>query len=116
MELIRIIAEQRPTSIAELSEKTGRAPSNLSRTLHRLASYGFVALKRRPGNVVRPIARAVEQTRMIGQDLATRCSAGYGHPLRSGRLRVDRARVQSLTVGRCCHQFTTDGGRYGLHA
>ena len=60
MELIRIIAEQRPTSIAELSEKTGRAPSNLSRTLHRLASYGFVALKRRPGNVVRPIARAVE--------------------------------------------------------
>ena len=60
MALIRIIAEQRPASIAELSQKTGRAPSNLSRTLHRLARFGFVALERRPGNVLRPIAQVTE--------------------------------------------------------
>ena len=60
MELIRIIAEQKPASIAELSQKTGRAPSNLSRTLNRLAGYGFVSLERQPGNIVRPTALAVE--------------------------------------------------------
>jgi predicted transcriptional regulator len=60
MALIRVIAEQRPASIAELSQKTGRAPSNLSRTLHRLARFGFVALERRPGNVLRPIADVTE--------------------------------------------------------
>lgn len=60
MALIRIIAEERPASLAELSQKTGRAPSNLSRTLHRLARFGFVALERRPGNVLRPTARVTE--------------------------------------------------------
>lgn len=60
MALIRIIAEQHPASIAELSQKTGRAPSNLSRTLHRLARFGFVALERQPGNVLKPVAQATE--------------------------------------------------------
>ena len=60
MALIRIIAEQHPASIAELSQKTGRAPSNLSRTLHRLASFGFVALERRRGNVLKPIVHVTE--------------------------------------------------------
>lgn len=60
MALIRIIAEQHPGSIAELSQKTGRAPSNLSRTLHRLARFGFVALERRPGNVIKPVACVTE--------------------------------------------------------
>lgn len=60
MALIKLIAEQKPASIAELSKKTGRAPSNLSRTLNRLASYGFVKLEKQPGNVVKPVARAVE--------------------------------------------------------
>lgn len=60
MELIRIIAEHKPASIAELSQQSGRAPSNLSRTLNRLASYGFVRLEKQAGNVVRPIAQATE--------------------------------------------------------
>lgn len=60
MALIRIIAEQHPASIAELSQKTGRAPSNLSRTLHRLARFGFVTLDRRPGNVLKPVAHVTE--------------------------------------------------------
>jgi predicted transcriptional regulator len=60
MALIKIIAEQKPASIAELSQKTGRTPSNLSRTLNRLAGYGFVTLEKRPGNIVRPVAHAIE--------------------------------------------------------
>ena len=60
LELIKIIVEQRPASIAALSASTGRAPSNLSRTLNRLAQFGFVRLEKRPGNVVRPTANAVE--------------------------------------------------------
>jgi predicted transcriptional regulator len=60
MELIKFIAEQKPESIAALSQQTGRAGSNLSRTLNRLAIFGFITLQRRPGNVVRPIAKAVK--------------------------------------------------------
>lgn len=60
LELLRIIAEQKPQSIADLADRTGRAASNLSRTLTRLAGYGFVRLERDAGNVVRPVAQATE--------------------------------------------------------
>jgi predicted transcriptional regulator len=66
MELIKIIAEQKPDSIAALSQKTGRASSNLSRTLNRLAIFGFVTLQKRPGNVVRPIAEAIKYNILAG--------------------------------------------------
>ena len=46
-ELLRIIAERGPESLAELAELTGRQKSNLSRTLKTMAGYGFVRLKRR---------------------------------------------------------------------
>jgi predicted transcriptional regulator len=67
MELIKIIAEQKPSSIAALSQKTGRASSNLSRTLNRLAMFGFVTLQKQPGNVVRPIAKAVKYNILAGE-------------------------------------------------
>jgi predicted transcriptional regulator len=66
MELIKIIAEQKPDSIAALSQQTGRASSNLSRTLNRLAIFGFVTLQKRPGNVVRPIANATKYNILAG--------------------------------------------------
>jgi predicted transcriptional regulator len=66
MELIKIIAEQKPESITALSQQTGRASSNLSRTLNRLAIFGFVTLQKRPGNVVRPIAKAVRYNILAG--------------------------------------------------
>jgi predicted transcriptional regulator len=66
MELIKIIAEQKPDSIAALSQQTGRASSNLSRTLNRLAIFGFVTLQKRPGNVVRPIAKAIKYNILAG--------------------------------------------------
>lgn len=45
-ELLRVIAEKAPGSLAELSEMTGRAKSNLSRTLKKMADYGLVRLER----------------------------------------------------------------------
>jgi predicted transcriptional regulator len=45
-ELLRIIAEKTPASLDELAELTGRAKSNLSRTLKTMESYGLVRLER----------------------------------------------------------------------
>ena len=43
--LLQAIREHNPESITELEEITGRAASNLTRTLHTLERYGFVALE-----------------------------------------------------------------------
>lgn len=43
--LLQAIREHNPESIAELEEITGRAASNLTRTLHTLERYGLVELK-----------------------------------------------------------------------
>lgn len=44
--LLELIAEEKPESLAELAKLSGRAKSNLSRTLHTLEQYGLVELKR----------------------------------------------------------------------
>lgn len=44
-ELLAIIRDRKPQSIAELAELTGRAQPNLTRTLGKLAAIGFVRLK-----------------------------------------------------------------------
>lgn len=43
-ELLRIIDERHPASLAELEEITGRKVSNLSRTLKTMSQYGLVEL------------------------------------------------------------------------
>jgi predicted transcriptional regulator len=45
-ELLRIIAEKSPSSLDELAQVTGRAKSNLSRTLKTMEGYGLVRLVR----------------------------------------------------------------------
>jgi predicted transcriptional regulator len=45
-ELLRVIAEQAPGSLDELAKMTGRAKSNLSRTLKMMEGYGFIRLER----------------------------------------------------------------------
>jgi predicted transcriptional regulator len=44
--LLEIIHKSRPASLKELSELSGREVSNLSRTLHTMARYGFVELEK----------------------------------------------------------------------
>ena len=45
-ELLRVIDEQSPGSLEELAEITGRAKSNLSRTLKKMVSYGLVHMEK----------------------------------------------------------------------
>lgn len=45
-ELLGVIAEKSPSSIDELARLTGRAKSNLSRTLKTMEAYGLVRLDR----------------------------------------------------------------------
>lgn len=45
-DLLRVIAEQSPSSLDELARITGKAKSNLSRTLKTMAAYGLVRLER----------------------------------------------------------------------
>lgn len=44
--LLRVIAERSPGSLDELARMTGKAKSNLSRTLRTMEGYGFVQLHR----------------------------------------------------------------------
>lgn len=53
-ELLRVIAEQAPGSLEELAEITGRAKSNLSRTLKKMASYGLVRMESGEGRRLAP--------------------------------------------------------------
>jgi predicted transcriptional regulator len=45
-DLLRVIAEKAPGSLDELAQITGRAKSNLSRTLKTMEGYGLVRLER----------------------------------------------------------------------
>src|SRR3954452_3329814 len=45
-ELLWVIAEQKPRSLDELARITGKAKSNLSRTLRTMEGYGLVRLER----------------------------------------------------------------------
>ena len=59
--LLRLMHEKQPRTVLELAELSGRAASNLSRTLHNLEGYGLVKLHRSPNTrAVRPEALATE--------------------------------------------------------
>jgi predicted transcriptional regulator len=45
-ELLQVIMEQAPGSLEELARITGKAKSNLSRTLKTMAGYGLIRLER----------------------------------------------------------------------
>ena len=53
-ELLRVIAETEPQSLNELAERTGRAKSNLSRTLKTMERYGLVRFEKGKGRKLVP--------------------------------------------------------------
>lgn len=59
LRLLRIIDEEKPSSIKELADITQRQPSNLSRTLKTMERYGIIEFKK-CGKNSRPIAKALE--------------------------------------------------------
>jgi predicted transcriptional regulator len=54
-ELLQLIADRAPQSLDELAEFSGRAKSNLSRTLKTLAGYGLVQLQRGDHGRITPV-------------------------------------------------------------
>jgi predicted transcriptional regulator len=54
-----VIREEQPDSLTRLADLTGRAPSNLSRTLKTMERYGLVEM-RRQDRQVRPVVKANE--------------------------------------------------------
>ncbi|QEZ43196.1 helix-turn-helix domain-containing protein [Cupriavidus oxalaticus] len=52
--LLALIAEVNPESLDELSARTGRAVSNLSRTLRTMESYGLVHFEQGPRRKLAP--------------------------------------------------------------
>ncbi len=53
-DLIRIIQAGKFDSMAELAAQSGRAESNLHRTIKKLSNLGLVTLKRERGRLVKP--------------------------------------------------------------
>jgi predicted transcriptional regulator len=53
-ELLRTIAERAPGSLDELAQMTGRAKSNLSRTLKKMADYGLIEMQPGEGRRLKP--------------------------------------------------------------
>lgn len=82
-ELLRLIAENNPQSLAELETISGRKKSNLSRTLKMLEGYGIISVKRK-------------EQRLIPRVTATDFKVEFG--LNLGRPEVKRraARVSGI--------------------
>ena len=53
--LLALIAEKHPNSIDALAGLSGRAKSNLSRTLRTMERYGLVRLEKGEGRKLRPV-------------------------------------------------------------
>ena len=53
-ELLTMIASERPDSLTELAELSGRNKSNLSRTLKTMSKYGLVEVKEGPRGTLVP--------------------------------------------------------------
>ncbi|MEE9259410.1 MAG: helix-turn-helix domain-containing protein [Nitrospinaceae bacterium] len=52
--LLDLIAETQPDSLTELAALSGRAKSNLSRTLHTMEGYGLVNLLKKEDGKITP--------------------------------------------------------------
>lgn len=56
IELLRMLDLEKPETITELAEISGRAKSNLSNTLKSLSDKGFARLEKGRGNTIKPVA------------------------------------------------------------
>lgn len=54
--LLRLIDDERPQSVTELAEISGRKKSNLSNTLKALSEKGFVRMEQGEGRSLKPVA------------------------------------------------------------
>ena len=76
-ELLRVIAETKPQSLSELAARTGRAKSNLSRTLKTLELYGLVEFEKGKGRTRVPRTPYTD----VVLDVSLRASRARGRTL-----------------------------------
>ena len=76
-DLLRVIAESRPASLQELAEKTGRAKSNLSRTLRTMIGTCDHSRTRRQTSRPSRIGRPRSSRMTSGRQRAARSSAAW---------------------------------------
>jgi len=74
--LLSLIAENQPDSLAELSELSGRAKSNLSRTLKTMERYGLVQLRTMRGGKLVPRVPYTDITLAVSLNRDRRGAAG----------------------------------------
>lgn len=58
LELLKLIAQEKPGSIKQLGILSGRTPSNLSRTLKTFQQYGVIEMRKTSGRAMMPVAKA----------------------------------------------------------
>ena len=68
--LLRLMDEQKPKTLTELADLSGRKISNLSVTLKTLNSHGFVRLEK-DGRSVKPVALFTDFDIQVNQKYAT---------------------------------------------
>ena len=68
-DLLQVILDNKPQSLKELEDLTGRAKSNLSRTLKTLERYGIVELHK-VSNTIVPEVKATKFTVEFGLEAA----------------------------------------------
>lgn len=56
IDLLRMIDREKPATMSELADLSGRSPSNLSATLKKLKERGFVSYENSDGNTKKPVA------------------------------------------------------------
>jgi len=72
--LLKIILEEKPQSLTELEELSGRRKSNLSRTLHTLQKYGVL-------KIIKVRNRSVPK--VIATDFKAQFGLSYSAPVKS---------------------------------
>ncbi len=73
--LLKVIIEYKPGSLAELEKLSDRKKSNLSRTLKTLEKYGIVELPKKEGKLV---------PKVMATDFKVEFGLHYSKPIQSG--------------------------------
>lgn len=84
--LLALIAETNPNSVNELAQKSGRAKSNLSRTLRTMERYGLVRFEKGEGRMQAPrlvYTDIVLDVPLQGEDASAKSQAGNRRTLSS---------------------------------
>lgn len=74
IDLLRLIDAERPESITELAELSGRKKSNLSNTLKTLSEKGFLRLEKSEGRNLKPVALYTDFEIVINKDVEDKLS------------------------------------------